>query len=830
MKLKGKTLILAVLISMAGSLLLPASCVSASETLELEPMEAIAQGDYRNPDSPIALTVSCGYEGRSKSGRFMPIQVEMVNEKEEGFCGILQITTLETDNEIYEYNYPVDIEGMETLVRELEVPSGWGQRLFVRVLDSNDREINRQVLELKTSSDAAELFIGVMADDPESLSYLDNIGINYSTIRTRLFSMTETEFPVDANGLDMLDILLITDYDTSFLSSEQVEAVWEWVKGGGTLLLGTGERADQVLAAFEEEIVAEDYEPASLKSVNMGAEYASEGPGDSSIELMCTDVSLKGGSEVISSDGFPVLTSMANGTGTVAVAAFDFTDIKEFCENNRSYMDSFLKELLGDDKLSQISSYIYNGNSNEYWTIQNILNSGNVDKLPFLPLYVLVVLAYLVLIGPGLYLFLKKRDKRNLYRTGVILLSVLFTVVIYLMGMETRFKNVFFNYASIVDSSGQSVELYTYINIRTPYSRPYTVSLAPDYKLTPITKSDFYTRPSPFHGGETSDVKISFEDSAAKIAVEEATAFSPNYYSMKKSMPADKRGISGTVSLFNGEIKGTLTNNYDFSLEKVGIITGGKLLVIDEMDPSETVKLDNLPVITYPFNNFLMVSSRITGRYQYKNADIENPDYMTALARTNILNFYLDQYYSDYNSQARVVAFSTEQEGKDFLDDEVREDYETFGTTLYTAALDVSTERDGYTYRSCLLKEPRIISGQYYASDNSGYGVEPIVLEYYLGNDIEVERLNFETPSEEFLDHDNTYYTNLFSGSISFYNHTTGSYELMDGEKESYTSEELEPYLSPRNNITVQYVWEGSDEDNWYQTLPALTVVGREKG
>ena len=117
----------------------------------------------------------------------MPIQVEMVNEKEEGFCGILQITTLETDNEIYEYNYPVDIEGMETLVRELEVPSGWGQRLFVRVLDSNDREINRQVLELKTSSDAAELFIGVMADDPESLSYLDNIGINYSTIRTRLF-------------------------------------------------------------------------------------------------------------------------------------------------------------------------------------------------------------------------------------------------------------------------------------------------------------------------------------------------------------------------------------------------------------------------------------------------------------------------------------------------------------------------------------------------------------------------------------------------------------------------------------------------------------------
>ena len=41
----------------------------------------------------------------------------------------------------------------------------------------------------------------------------------------------------------------------------------------------------------------------------------------------------------------------------------------------------------------------------------------------------------------------------------------------------------------------------TYINIRNPYNRPYTVELDPGYRLLPITRSSQYTV-----GGQSLDV------------------------------------------------------------------------------------------------------------------------------------------------------------------------------------------------------------------------------------------------------------------------------------------------------------------------------------
>ena len=64
------------------------------------------------------------------------------------------------------------------------------------------------------------------------------------------------------------------------------------------------------------------------------------------------------------------------------------------------------------------------------------MNTGNVDKLPNMPLYVIVILGYIILVGPGLYLLLKKQERRRFYRTGVVVLSLIFAAVIYLMGVS----------------------------------------------------------------------------------------------------------------------------------------------------------------------------------------------------------------------------------------------------------------------------------------------------------------------------------------------------------------------------------------------------------
>ena len=43
-----------------------------------------------------------------------------------------------------------------------------------------------------------------------------------------------------------------------------------------------------------------------------------------------------------------------------------------------------------------------------------------------------------------------------------------------------------------LDTSGEEAEEATYMNIRSPYNKPYSVSLKPGYEVRPMTRSYYY--------------------------------------------------------------------------------------------------------------------------------------------------------------------------------------------------------------------------------------------------------------------------------------------------------------------------------------------------
>ncbi|WP_367567589.1 hypothetical protein [Lacrimispora sp.] len=827
MRFRQISLVWAAVLTLTGSAVLPAYGMTGA--YETETGNSYTEQYQGEGSSPVSMEVSYGYEENAKSGRYVPVSVTLNSQSEVSFTGTLRITAMESDYDIYEYDYPVSLNPSGSLEESLDIPVGRADVLYVKLLDSQGRELLRKRLKMNVSLDTAELFVGVLSDNPQELDYMEGVGVNYSSVRIKTFEMDTEKMPDNAIGLDLLDVLVITDYDTRNLTGDQVSSVWEWVKGGGTLLIGTGARADDTLYAFRSSLLEEPYAPPAQKAVDMGVEYAVNGPGDSFMNLVCTNVTLSGGTEVLSNDEFPVLTSVVKGKGSVGVAAYDFIDIAEFCRVQRSYVDKLFTAFLGENRLNNLSSYLYSGNSSQYWSVQNILNTGDTEKLPNLSIYAVVILGYLVIAGPGLYLFLKRREQRTFYRMAVVGVSLTFTAVVYLMGGKTRFKDTFFNYATILDTTEDYVDEYTSINIRTPYNKAYTISLDPSYNLLPITRSNTYEgTPVPkFTGNEDYKVRVFYGEDETKISVQNASAFDPKYYSLRKRTPnTDKKGLAGDITLFEGKVYGTITNEYPFPVERVGILMYGKLVAIDALEPGQTMELDGFPVVNYPVNSPFLVSARVTGSYQYPKADIEDPAYMLALSRTNILSFYLDRFSSFYNQEARVVAFGRDKTENRFL---ARGDYETYGMSMFTSTIDVKTTRDGKVSRSALMKPPTAVNGQYYADSNAIYGIDPVSLEYSLGNDLEVEELFFENPSEEFLNSEGLYFTNVFKGSIHFYNHDTGNYDVMNPDKKVYHGRELTPYLSPGNTLTVKYVCDSTSENNWYVTLPMLSVTGRNK-
>ena len=119
------------------------------------------------------------------------------------------------DYDVYRYEYPVEIQPGECVNKSVSISLGARvDQMYVRVLDENGNEVVSKRLKLNLNLETAELFIGVLSDNPAELLYFNGVGINYSTLRTKTIEMTAAALPASELGLDQLDVLLITDFDS----------------------------------------------------------------------------------------------------------------------------------------------------------------------------------------------------------------------------------------------------------------------------------------------------------------------------------------------------------------------------------------------------------------------------------------------------------------------------------------------------------------------------------------------------------------------------------------------------------------------------------------
>lgn len=100
---------------------------------------------------------------------------------------------------------------------------------------------------------------------------------------------------------------------------------------------------------------------------------------------------------------------------------------------------------MGENTVQYLAQDQYYGLSSLYYSIQALINTGNVDRLPNLGLYTAVILLYIILIGPGAYLYLKRKSLQNYYMLSVAVLAVGFTGIIYAAGAKTRFAAPLFH-------------------------------------------------------------------------------------------------------------------------------------------------------------------------------------------------------------------------------------------------------------------------------------------------------------------------------------------------------------------------------------------------
>jgi len=392
------------------------------------------------------------------------------------------------------------------------------------------------------------------------------------------------------------------------------------------------------------------------------------------------------------------------------------------------------------------------------------------------------------------------------------------------MGAKTRFKDTFYNYVTIMDADEDKLSNLSYINIMNPYNKSYQAKIDASYTVLPITK---YTPVTDAIAADASSIKINYNDDATNLTVGNVGAFNPRFFMLSgKTDNVDKLGFTGDVHLFDNKVSGYIVNNYPYDVTDAVVMFYGKMLYIGDIKKGETKNIDSLEIINIPLTNTYIVSGKITGLNDYIKADITDTKYLESLEKSNIIAFYLDYYMSGYTADARVIAFSDESPDNTLI---VGDKLDAYGMTMLTSALSVDSKEDNLVYRSVLMKNPTVLSGEYNVSTNSMYGSEPAVLEYSIGNDIDISKLIFEPISDYFLTDYSNEKINYFSGTLALYNYTTGKYDYIKNDKREYDSYELKQYLSPVNTITVRYIYDNSKDTQMDIILPMLDVVGSER-
>ncbi len=772
----------------------------------------------------LVMSVTYGYDNHVKGGRYVPVDVELVNESPSGFSGALQFLTMESDYDIYRYEYPAAAAAGETADFHMYIPLGnRSDQMFVTLTDEEGQKILHKRINLNFNLDMPELFIGVLSDTPEKLSGWDGIGVDYSMLKTVLIPFETESFPTDTRGLDMIDVLLISNYRIRDLSQEQSQVLVEWVRSGGVMILGTGMRADDTLGRFAPELLEESYDPPVVREVNMGDAYAVNGPSDATFLIPCLEFSLSGGDVLFYDEQQTLAATAAYGRGRIAVAAYDFTDIDEFCRQTPAYLDDLLSGVLGESRLLELSQEVYSGNSGPYWSVRDMINTGNVRQLPNLSLYALELTIYIFLAGLALYIFLKQRDLTDYYRRCVGILALLFTAIIYVMGSRTRFTDTIYTYARFLETTYDSVFETSYMNIRAPYNRPYRVNLPAAYSIKPITRSYYNDENVPrFTGSEDYRVELRMGEEETELFFQDVPAFEPRYFQLYKVTGNEAAiGFDGEVEVREGKLSGNVTNQFPAVIEDCALLFNHKLIVLGDMEPGETVVIDDLEVLEYPRSNSYQVAAYLSGESAFEEADISSEEYVHASEKTNLLQFYLDNHMTYYTTPgARVIGVMREDtDGSPVKHRGAR------GITVVSSSILTYSADDEIVYRSGLVKTPRVLGGNYDAASNSTFGIDPVTLEYFLGSEMEIEEVQFDYVSEAFTGRRDLV---SFSGNIYFYNYVLGRYDVMDREKTVYSGAELRPYLSASNAMTIRYVYENASQYSFNVLLPMLSVVGRE--
>src|SRR6202011_319869 len=355
----------------------------------------------------VTLSVLVGYQGVVKPGEWMPVTVVAKNSG-AGIDGTLELQ--ET------LNGKPDVSGFPVYQAPISLASGASKRIRAyAIIDTTGATITARIVQNgrvivsqdSTSPSTTSTLIGVLSDQGTSLDTF--AAVHPASVAARVVHLAAGDLAESAIPLRAFDILAIDDFATDGLTTGQRTAIGDFVRAGGDLLLGTGAAWHKTLAGLPTAIVPMTVSgTTSVTTSLLGGAPVEVATGASTPGL----VWLATGSR-------PLLLQRQGGAGTVTMATFDWNqDPVAGWSGTASLLRQIIaRSVIGVGSSNQNFAYATGGPGPLSFTSQPSIASksgalsstlGNLPglDLPSLQLTGLLVLLYVLLVGPVNYVVL----------------------------------------------------------------------------------------------------------------------------------------------------------------------------------------------------------------------------------------------------------------------------------------------------------------------------------------------------------------------------------------------------------------------------------------
>ncbi|MBV9712680.1 MAG: hypothetical protein JO011_17390, partial [Ktedonobacteraceae bacterium] len=548
----------------------------------------------RNPEIGLTFQVQVGFDGRYKSGRWVPVYVALSNAGTD-FTGTLSISPPSSPGEsewpsaLYQsiITLPAGAQKQVTLYIPLKASTlDTSQVVNVQLLDTHGHPVLTRSGFVHPLN-PQDIFVGLLSDQPDSFSALTNVDLPNHAAILATEPLNATTFPTEAAALDNFDMLVLDDFTSSTLNNDQIHTLQAWIQRGGTLVEVGGPSWQRTLTPLPHNLVPVTITNTSLLSSHIPSFSINDAPSQTGQtaytpalqgSILISRASLDHGpistinTVILSAGTIPLLVQRQQGQGTIYYLAFDPTlEPLASWSGLHAFWQSLLLRTLGDQFLpSNTGAPILpaNGTINGLNPNLPLIGMGLEDLLysmlpRTLPLpwpLLAVLLSYLFVLGP--LRFMVARFTKLRWNWRIVLSSlVVFSCLSYGLAIHEKNDAVLSNSISILqlNQNGTPAHITTYTGVFLPDQGNFHVTL-PGAKLTQVMPKTISTDNSP-----SQQVHIVSNGNGSTVNLNGNST-----WSMRTFVSEQDHQVSGTVvphlTLDHGTIIGTVTNTLPYSL------------------------------------------------------------------------------------------------------------------------------------------------------------------------------------------------------------------------------------------------------------------------